>query len=225
MSELQREAALGIAMTVGICALALFGAAGTLSFARAWCFLAVFTAAVVAITADLLVRDPALLRRRLAVGVGAEREPRQKLIVAAGDLAFVAIFVVAGLDRRFGWSDVPGALVAAGDALVALGLALVAWVFRANTFASGNIAVEGGQRLVRSGPYALVRHPMYAGALVMLFGTALALGAWPALVPATALAALIVWRLIDEERVLRASLDGYDAYTRDVRWRLVPGVW
>ena len=136
-----------------------------------------------------------------------------------------AVFVVSALDHNFGWSRLPRPVELAGDALVVLGFAVMFVVFRANAFAAATVKVEADQKLVSTGPYALVRHPMYSGALLLFLGTPLALGSWIGLVPAAFLAATIVWRLIDEEAYLVRNLSGYADYRGTVRARLVPGLW
>ena len=215
----------GLAWLLLVLAASLFLSAGTLRFPEAWVFLGVFTGAVVAVTAYLVRRDPALLRRRLAAGPVAEQRGVQKIVQALASLCFVAVFVVSGLDRRRGWTSVPAPAVLAADALVALGFLVVFLVFRENSHASAVIEVSPGQRLVSTGPYRYVRHPMYAGALLLLVATPPALGSLSGLVPVLALAAVIVARLRDEERLLSAELPGYGAYRREVRWRIVPYVW
>jgi protein-S-isoprenylcysteine O-methyltransferase Ste14 len=211
----------GLAFLLAVLGAALFAPAWTLAYWQAWVFLGVFASATIAITIDLAVRDPALLARRVQAGPVAERQRVQQVIQSIASLAFLAIFVIASLAHR----GVPVGIVIAGDVLVALGLGAVALVFRANTFTSAVIDIEQGQQVVSTGPYAIVRHPMYAGALVMLIGVPLALGSWWAFVPVSVLAAVIVWRLLDEETLLARELAGYDDYRRKVRRRLVPGVW
>jgi protein-S-isoprenylcysteine O-methyltransferase Ste14 len=120
---------------------------------------------------------------------------------------------------------VPWHLVVFGDALVLIGFAIVFLVFRENTFTAAIIAVEANQKVVSSGPYAVVRHPMYAGALLGFTGTRLALGSWWGLLPAGLVMGVIVWRLLDEEKFLARNLPGYDEYWRKVGWRLLPGMW
>jgi protein-S-isoprenylcysteine O-methyltransferase Ste14 len=219
------KAVAGLAFLLGVLAAALFGPPWTLDYWQAWVFLGVFASMTTAITIDLGRRDPALLARRTKAGPTAEPTRAQQIIQSLASLAFVAIFVIAGLDRRWGWSRVPGALVVTGDALVALGLGVVGWVFRANTYASAVIDVEREQQIVTTGPYAIVRHSLYAGATVMLVGVPLALGSWFAAGAVVALVAVIVVRLLDEERTLVASLPGYPAYRATVTRRLVPYVW
>ena len=215
----------GLAFLLAVIAAALFVPPWTLDDWQAWAFLAVFATMTGAITIDLWRRDPALLARRTKAGPTAEPTRKQQIIQSLASLAFVALFVGAGLDRRFGWSHVPMPIAIAGDALVAIGLLVVGWVFRTNTYASAVIDVEREQRVISTGPYAIVRHPMYSGASVMLAGTPLALGTWPSELPAAALVAVIVWRLLDEERTLVADLPGYADYRAKVTHRLVPYVW
>jgi protein-S-isoprenylcysteine O-methyltransferase Ste14 len=219
------QAFAGLAFLIAVLAAALFAPPWTFDFWQAWLFLAVFATAVTAITIDLAVRDPALLARRVKAGPIAEPSRRQKLIQAVASLSFVAIFLISALDHRGGWSRVPAAAVVAGDVLVAAGLAIVFLVFRANTFTSAVIEVEREQALVSTGPYAVIRHPMYAGAFVMLIGAPIALGSWVGLLAVPPLVAVIVWRLLDEEKLLAIELPGYAAYRERVTRRLVPWIW
>lgn len=219
------KAILGLGFLLAVTAAALFVPAGTLHMARAWGFLAVFGLTTLAITIDLAVHDPELLARRVAAGPVAERRGVQQVIQTFASLAFVGVFVLAGFDRRFSWSNVPLAVSIAGDVSVALGLGVVALVFRANSFTSATIEVDKAQKLVSTGPYGVVRHPMYAGALAMMIAVPFALGSWFALVAVLPLCAVIVARLLDEERVLERELAGYAEYRTRVRWRLVPRIW
>lgn len=218
-----RQAALGLAFLLAVLAAILIGIGG-IAYWQAWAFLAVFGVAITSITIDLARRDPALLARRVQAGPLAEPSARQKIIQAFASLAFLALFVIAAIDHRRG-ASVPLAIEIAGDVLVALGLGIVARVFRANTFTSATVGVERDQRVVSTGPYAIVRHPMYAGALVMLAGVPLALGSWWSLVAVPAMLVVIAWRLRDEERQLAAELRGYAEYRTRVKYRLVPFVW
>lgn len=203
----------------------IFGAAGDLRFWQGWTFLAVFFAASALITHSLIANDPALLERRLKGGPTQETEPTQRLIMAFASLGFVALLVVPGLDHRFGWSQAPLLVALVGDVLVAAGFFVIFLVFKENSFASSTIGVAEGQTVISTGPYAIVRHPMYAGALVYLFGTPLALGSYWGLAVLAALAPFLIWRLTDEERVLERRLPGYSDYMRKARYRLIPGVY
>ena len=221
-ASLRARAFRGLAQFLLAMAVFVFLPAWTLRWWQAWLFLAVFAAAVLAITLHFLARDPALIERRLKAGPAAETEPSQRIIQIFASLAFVLLFVVAGLDRHFGSVRFPAAVSLAGDLLVLAGLWVVFRVFRENSYTAGTVEVASGQALVATGPYALVRHPMYAGAIVMLLGVPLALGSAWALVPFAALAGLIVVRLVDEERLLVARLPGYAAYRERTPARLVP---
>lgn len=209
----------------GLVAALLFGAARTVAWLDAWVFLVEFGVINTLVMGWLWRHDRALLRRRLVAGPLAERSHTQRLLQLLVNLGFVALFVVAGFDHRTLWSDVPLTQVLTGDALVAVGLGIVFAVFRENPFTAAIVDVVADQRVVVSGLYAYMRHPMYLGALVMLVGTALALGSYLALLPVAALALVIVLRLFDEERVLTERLDGYADYRRMVRYRLLPLVW
>ena len=170
-------------------------------------------------------RDPELLRRRLRGGPTAEQRPAQKLIMLGASIGFIALLVVPGLDRRFGWSSVPVAAALIGDLLVAIGFYLIYLVYRENSFTSATIEIAAGQKVVATGPYAIVRHPMYAGGLLYLLGTPPALGSYWGFVPLAAMMPFLLWRLIDEERLLERDLPGYAEYQQQVRHRLVPFVW
>jgi protein-S-isoprenylcysteine O-methyltransferase Ste14 len=220
-----RQALAGLAFLIAVLAAATLLPARTLDFWQAWVLLGVFAAASLAITLDLAKRDPALLARRVKAGPIAEPSARQKALQALASLAFLALFVVPGLDHHAGWSSVPAAVAIAGDVLVALGFAIVSRVFRANTFTSAVVEVAPEQQLVSTGPYAIVRHPMYAGALVLLAGIPLALGSWWGLAGLPAMIAVIAARLVDEERLLARELAGYEDYRNTVRYRLIPRVW
>lgn len=203
----------------------LFGLEGTLQDGRAWAMLLVFFGCAGAITLWLWFRDKALLERRVKAGPGAESDPMQNVVQMLAGLVFLATVAVPGLDRRDGWSNAPIIVSLIGDAMIAIGFLIVFLTFRANSFTAGTIEIAEGQHVIDSGPYAVVRHPMYTGALIMISGIPLALGSWWGLVPAALLVPVLVWRLLREETFLAANLSGYDAYRRRVRWRLVPIFW
>jgi protein-S-isoprenylcysteine O-methyltransferase Ste14 len=219
------KAFLGLANLMGVMGVVLFLAAGTWRYLPGWIFLAEFSGCALAVTIYLMRRDPALLERRVQAGPVAERRTGQKVIQTLASLAFLSILLVPALDRRFAWSRVPVPIVALGELLVAAGFLIVFVVFRENSFASAKIEVVQEQRVIETGPYARVRHPMYAGALLLLAGVPLALGSFVGLLVLGPFAAIIVWRLLDEERVLTTQLPGYAAYARKVRFRLIPGLW
>ncbi len=222
---LKAKAFAGLANLVVVLGVLIFVSAGTMRYPQGWAFLAIFGGSSLAVTLYLMARDPELLERRVHAGPVAEARPRQKLIQAAATVAFIALIVVPALDHRFGWSPVPLPITVLGDSLVALGFLLVFLVFRENSFASALIETASGQRVIETGPYALVRHPMYSSALVLIAGTPLALGSLWGMLLFVPMAATIIWRLGDEEAVLSKSLPGYDEYRRKVRFRLIPGLW
>ncbi len=140
-------------------------------------------------------------------------------------MAFLSTLAVPGLDRRFGWSNMPLAVSLAGDGMIAIGFLIVFLTFRENTFTAGTIEIAEGQHVIASGPYAIVRHPMYAGALIMIAAIPLALGSWFGLVPAALLGPVLVWRLMREEAFLVTHLAGYGDYRGRVRYWLAPMFW
>jgi protein-S-isoprenylcysteine O-methyltransferase Ste14 len=225
MDPLAGRTILGFGQLFVVLALALFGPAWTLSFWQAWVYLFVFAACTFPIAAYLWKSDRKLLERRVNAGPQAEKERLQVILQIALSFTFLAFFVVASLDHRFSWSRVPPALELLGDALVASGFLAVFFVLKENSFAAGAIEVAPDQRVISTGPYAIVRHPMYAGALIMLFGTPLALGSFWSFVPFVLTIGVLVARLLDEETFLAKNLPGYDDYRREVRRRLVPLVW
>jgi protein-S-isoprenylcysteine O-methyltransferase Ste14 len=214
-----------LAQLVGTLGLALFAPAWTLNYPRAWIYLVIFSLAAGLITIYLAKHDPALLERRIRAGPRAESKPLQQTIQAVAALAFIGIFLLASLDRRFLWSGLPLAVSVAGELAVVLGFLIVFTVFRENTYTAAMIEVVPDQTVVSTGPYALVRHPMYAGALILIAGTPIALGSWWALILVLPLALAIVVRLLDEETYLSAHLPKYLRYCEEVRYRLLPGVW
>lgn len=223
--SLNARAMVAVASTVVIMGAIVFPFAGTFDFPQAWSFLALFAVSAFALTGYLMKNDPVLLQRRMRGGPFAESLPSERILMALASIGFIGILVVAGLDRRLGWSSVPVTLVVFGDVLFAIGWIIVTFVFRENPFTSATIEVAGDQRVISTGPYAIVRHPMYAGAFLYVLGMPLACGSWWAFVPVALLIAAIVVRLFDEERHLAANLPGYSDYLRAVRYRLVPYVW
>lgn len=203
----------------------LFGAAGTFDYWQAWLFLASYFAASLIVSIWLERHDPALLERRMRGGPFAEGERNQKIIMTITSLGFIALLVVPGLDRRLGWSRMPGEVVILGDVLLLAGWFGILAVFGANSYAAATIQVAAGQKVISTGPYAIVRHPMYAAALIMLLGIPVSLASWWGVVVLVAILPVLAWRLIDEERVLLRDLGGYADYRRKVRWRLIPYIW
>ena len=225
VASLNTQAWVALVILAVVMGLLLFVPAGTLGYWQGWVYLAVFIGASALTTIDLIRRDPALLARRMRGGPTAEQRPAQRAIMLVASTGFIALLVVPALDHRFGWSHVPIWVVIGGDLLVVVGFALIARVYRENTYTSSTIQVATDQRVVSTGPYAIVRHPMYASAMLYLIGTPLALGSYWGLVAFVAMIPVLIWRLFDEERMLANDLPGYRDYQRKVRHRLVPFIW
>jgi protein-S-isoprenylcysteine O-methyltransferase Ste14 len=215
----------GLLFLLLVIAALLFIPTWTLDYRQAWTFLAVYFASSLAITLYLMKKDPKLLERRMSGGPTAEKEPTQKIIMSFASLGFIGLIIVPALDHRLAWSHMPPYVALAGDVLVALGFLAVFFVFKENTFTSATIELTPDQRVISTGPYALVRHPMYAGALVMLLGIPIALGSWWGLLVIVAMMPALIWRLLDEEKFLARNLPGYVEYRKKVRYRLIPLVW
>jgi protein-S-isoprenylcysteine O-methyltransferase Ste14 len=205
----------------------LFGAAGALDWAGGWYFLSLFTALSVAVSLWLLKADPALLEERLKPVVRTEQKPWDRVFMAFAGLGFLGWLALMGIDARMGWSHAPPLAQVAGAALLIASFVGIAWVYRENSFASPVVRIqrERGQGVVSTGPYAIVRHPMYAFALLMFIGAPLLAGSWWAIAFAPIAALGLAIRTLGEERMLKAELPGYEAYARRVRWRFAPGLW
>jgi protein-S-isoprenylcysteine O-methyltransferase Ste14 len=222
---LYARAWLSLAVLAVIMGLLLFGCAGSLRYWQAWIYLLLFFGLSAAITFDLLRRDPALLERRMKGGPTAEQRPVQRFIMLGASAGFIGLLVVPALDYRFKWSTVPPTVVVLGDVLFALGFGFIARVYRENTYTSATIEIAEGQRVITTGPYAVVRHPMYASGIVYVVGTPLALGSYWGFLALGFMLPFLLWRLVDEERLLARDLPGYADYQKKVRYRLVPFLW
>src|SRR5579859_241956 len=205
--------------------LLLFLPAGTFNYWQAWVCIVVFLITINVFVVYFSIKDPALMERRRQAGPGAEQSMLQKIVVTIALAGLVALFVLSGLDRRFGWSDLPPLISWIGNALLVLSFIMFTFVFRVNSYGASNIRVEQEQKVVSTGPYALDRHPMYDGALVMSIAIPLALGSWWALALLVLTIPVLVVRILDEEKVLAKELPGYSEYEQKVRYRLVPYLW
>jgi protein-S-isoprenylcysteine O-methyltransferase Ste14 len=222
---LNSRAWLAVAILASVMCALLFGAAGTTHYWQAWVYVSIFLGASALTTLYLMKRDPALLARRMRGGPMFEKEVTQRIIMVFTSLGFIALLVVPALDHRFGWSAVPVWLVVLGDVLVAIGFYFIFVVYRENTFTAATIEVAADQKVITTGPYAVVRHPMYASGSLYVLGTPLALGSYWGFLALAAMAPFLLWRLLDEERILTRNLPGYAEYQQRVRHRLVPKVW
>ncbi|VVC01606.1 Phospholipid methyltransferase [uncultured archaeon] len=200
----------------------LFLPAGTLDYWQAWLYMSAIFVPVAFVGLYFLAADQAFLERRFKM---REKEKPQKLVQKIGALIFIVGFLLPGLDRRFGWSQVPSWMSLAADAVVLLSYFLIFLVFRENSFAGRTIRVEKGQKVISTGPYSVIRHPMYLGVLLMYLATPVALGSYVAFWPFLLTIPLLAYRIGNEEEVLLRELEGYEEYAAKVRYRLVPGIW
>ncbi len=203
----------------------LFWPAGTFDYWQAWVFIAVFGVTSSGPSIYWGVRNPDVLRRRMRTGPIAETRPVQKFATVGISASVVVMLVVSALDHRFGWSQVPIPVVVIGNILVAVGLLMAMMVVNQNNYAAATITVEADQKVVSTGLYGLVRHPMYVGVLIMMIGTPPALDSHCGLLAVVLAVPFLAARIDDEEKMLRQELVGYDEYTQKVHYRLMPGVW
>lgn len=216
-------------MVVGrlLAAVFVFGAmfflsAGTVLYWEAWVFMAVLFTPMSIFAVYLLKHNPALLERRLRM---REKEPQQRIIIAVSSVVLLAIFLLPGFDKRFGWSSVPIWLVIVADVVILLGYLLSVLTLRENEYASRAVEVEQQQRVISTGPYSIVRHPLYLATILMFGFSPLALGSYWGLIPVAFYPPILVARILNEEKVLLRDLDGYADYRKVVRYRLIPGIW
>jgi len=195
---------------------------GSWAFWPAWLFLVVLLGPMLAVTFYFLRHDRALLRRRME---SREVEPTQRMLIAISAIVCLGGFILPGLDFRYGWSTLPVAVILAANLCVFLGYLTTFWVLKTNSYAARTIRVETDQKVIDTGPYARVRHPMYTGVMVMMLASPIALGSLAALPVFLLIPPLLVGRILNEEKVLREQLAGYTEYCERVPYRLVPGLW
>lgn len=212
---------------VGLVAFGLivFIPAGTFDYWQAWVFMAVFAVATLVPSIYLGRTNPAALQRRMHAGPQAESRGIQKVIITAAFVALFAMVALSALDHRFGWSSVPTAVCLIGDLLIATVLGIAMLVVIQNGYAAATITVESDQKVVSTGLYSLVRHPMYVGDVILMLGIPLALGSYWGLVIVPPSVLVLAFRILDEESALVDQLDGYRDYMQQVRYRLLPRVW
>ena len=219
------QAALTTVIGLAVFLLMVFWPAGTFDYWRGWAFIAVFAAATTIPSIYLAATNPEALKRRMQAGPAAESRPLQKVIITIAFVSIVAMIVVSTLDFRVGWSSVPAVVSMFGDVLVGVGLLIAMITTIQNGYAAANISVESDQKVVSTGVYSVVRHPMYFGNVVLMIGTPLALGSYWGLLFVIPGLAVLATRIIDEEKLLSQELAGYPDYAQRVQYRLVPYVW
>jgi len=213
---------------LAVFALFLLTPGGTWSWPSAWAFMALFALLSLVISLWLAKVDPGLLAERMASPVQKDQKPWDRVFLGVVALVYFGWMALMALDaRRFGWSHVPLGVQVLGALLIVASYAGIAWVFATNSFAAPVIKIQAArkQTVIDTGPYAIVRHPMYAFALLQFAGAPLMLGSWWGLAILPIAVAGLAWRTLGEERMLRAELDGYEAYARRVRFRYAPGIW
>ncbi|MHA1474501.1 MAG: methyltransferase family protein [Promethearchaeota archaeon] len=205
---------------LGLC---FFLPAWTFNYWEAWLYIGTFSSAMIIFLIFLLRKDPALLKRRLETG---EKRNKQKWVIRLSNLLFIGIFLIPGFDKRFGWSNVPIWLVVLADLIFAMGYLFFFWVMRENSYAAHNVKVEKGvQKVITTGPYAIVRHPMYLAVIIMFGITPLALGSYWGLIPFGFIIVLLYFRITDEEQLLKEELEGYEDYMKQTKYRIIPKIW
>lgn len=222
MKSLLTRILIRLSMLPLVIGLLMLWPAGTFDFWQVYAYFGILLVPMFFALIYFLRNAPEVLERRMKT---SEKEATQQRVVAILIISVLAIFMIPGFDKRFGWSEIPVWLVLVGDTMMLLGYLFMIYVMKVNSFAARTIEVEQNQRVIDSGPYALVRHPMYAGFLLMYVATPIALGSWWAFLAVAVVPIALIFRIINEEMVLHRDLDGYREYTQRIRWRLVPGIW
>ena len=216
------RAVLNCALVIVFFGLSLFVPAGTLGYWNAWLFLGLFDASFLTILVYVIFRDPVYAEKRFR---GNEAEKPQRVVMSLLVASSITSFITAGLDHRFRWSTVPLAVVLLSAALIVAGFIMLFFVMRQNSYASRVVEIQEDQKVIDSGFYAIVRHPMYLAFSVIFVGTPILLGSWYAVAPAVLIPLLLTFRIRNEEKVLIEGLQGYKGYVKKVRYRLVPYLW
>lgn len=199
-----------------------FLTAGTFKYWEAWAYMITIFIPMIIFLGYMFRHDPKFLERRMKI---KEKRKKQKLIVTLGTLPILLAFILPGFDERFGWSDISLSITIMGIVLVFLSYLMILYVFKTNSYAARVVEVEKEQKVITSGPYARVRHPMYVGVIIMYIASPVALGSYWALIPALSIIPVIVARIEDEEKELQESLEGYKEYIQKVKHKLLPGIW
>ena len=202
--------------------LLLFIPAGTLAYAGGWRFIALLFIPMLILGITLLIKSPQLLAKRLNA---KEKQTAQKGIVTAAGMIFVLAFVLAGLDFRYAWTNVPMWLIWLSSAVMLLSYGMYAEVMRENAYLSRTVEIQRGQRVIDTGLYAIVRHPMYTSTVLLFLSMPLVLGSWASFCVMLLYPAAIVFRIVNEEKVLEEGLEGYREYKSRVKYRLIPFIW
>lgn len=222
MASLKKMVAVRFSLLLILMGLVFFVPAGTFRYWQAWTYMAVLFIPMLVFVSYYLKKDPGLLERRMRT---REKEHKQKTIITLSLPVFIAVLLTPGLDRHFGWSAVPPFVVIIADIIILAGYGLFVLVMRENRYASRVIEVEEDQKVISTGPYAVVRHPLYLAGLTIYLFSPLALGSFWAVPPALLLVVIYRARIQNEEKVLAEKLPGYREYLKRVKFRLIPGIW
>lgn len=215
-------AVLRLGVFLGLLFTAILVIAGDVSYWQAWMYLFTLAIPMAFVLVYLIIKDPVLLARRMQF---REKESPQKLIIKLGVFLYVFIYLVPALDQRFGWSEVSSVICIIADGFVFVGYSIFVMVMRINSYAARTVEVVEGQELITTGLYAVVRHPMYCGNILMYIATPVALASWWGLIPVLPFIAIMIFRIKNEETVLLRDLPGYAEYQLNTPYRLLPGVW
>ncbi|MBU0586413.1 isoprenylcysteine carboxylmethyltransferase family protein [Candidatus Micrarchaeota archaeon] len=220
--DLKLKAMLAFLAAPILLGLFLFVPAGTLDYWEAWAYMAILLIPMLFVVLYFMKKDPEFLKRRMKY---KEKEARQDLIIKAGGIVYFVGFLIPGLDKRFGWSSVPFEIIIIADIMVFLGYALIFLTFKENSYAGRTVQVEKGQKVVTTGPYSIIRHPMYLGTLLLYILTPIALGSYIAVPIFLLFIPVIIFRILNEEEVLTRELKGYKEYCIKTKYRLLPFIW
>jgi len=209
-------------LAIIILGLNFFLPAGSIKFWEAWVYMGILFTPMIFVLIYLLKKDPELLERRMKI---KEKEEPQKVFVKLSILVFFIAFIIPGFDYRFEWSEVPFIVIIIADLFIFIGYLLFFLVLKENTYASRIIEVEKGQKVISTGPYAIIRHPMYVAVLMMYILSPLALGSYWAVLAILPLPVLVIFRIKSEEKILIDKLSEYREYTQKVKYRLIPYIW
>jgi len=220
--KIGRQLTIRIVFFILLSCLIFFLPARTIKFYEAWGYMAIILSCAAIAIVYFLKHDPDLLERRMRT---REKVKEQKWIIKIGYVLFIPTFIIPGFDKYYGWSQIPLIIIIISDIVILLSYLFVLRVFKENSYASRVVEINSDQKVISTGPYALVRHPMYTGILFMYGFTPLALGSYWALTGTIFLVSIIIFRIFSEEKFLENNLDGYKDYLQKTRYRLIPGIW